>query len=335
MDKSLDEISLKLAGYISDLKKNHINNDRIDDFPDRNKIKSNNEANIKIIIEQGERLLNLNQDSILFGLNIHPNDKADLMMRFSSDLEQFATTEGLVLGGKRVLSYAQSRIAEHAFFHLASSSLLPNTYTTIDQHAGLAFSFYSIPFKIRVALENKIKSIIGFRSIYITKRNGQKIESYELPFTHILNELMFTKCLDLPCSLNNIKNIYQWSCNFCHTGEKEPMWLSMKALEIISPLFIYKYQKMYEINIVDLWHKFVLSEGYLLDKLKGYSGYVRPLYLFNKGWSIHKLQNHLNNPGNHKRKYRRTDAIDIRFNLSETEFSEATGYYCSRTKKHY
>ncbi|MFK8066087.1 hypothetical protein [Klebsiella pneumoniae] len=335
MNKSLDELIVKLTGYLGALREQKPNNESIGKFPSKRNLLSNNEAHIKIIIEQGERLLSLNKENELFGLKFHQNDKAVLMENFAADLEQFATTKGFYLGGKHVLSYGQSRIAEHAFFHLAASPLLPNTYATIEQHAGQVFSVYSIPFKIRVALENKIKSIIGFRSLNIIKKNGRNDESYELPFTHILNELKHTKCLDLPCSLDDIKNIYQWSCNFCHTGEKEPLWLSMKALEMISPLFIFKYQKIHEIDIADLWHRYVLSAEYITSKLIDYKGPAHPVYYFKKGWSIQKLQKHLNNPKDSKRKYSRKDATEIIFNLSETELCEVSCYWCSRTKEHY
>jgi len=336
MSKSWDEQSVKLAGYISTLKEQNVSNEGEDIFADKNILKSGDEEHIKIIIEQGEKLLNLSQDSTLFGLNHHQDDKAVLIDHFSSDLEQFATERGLRLGGKPILLYAQSRIPEHALFHLAASSHLPNTYTTIDQTAGRTFSLYSVPFKIRLSLENKIKGIIGFKSInIIKKRGGKKVESYELPFAYILNELMYTNCLDLPCSLENIKNIYQWSCGFCHTGEKEPVWLSMKALETISPLFIYKYQKMSEVDVADLWHKYVLSEEYILRKLIDYKGFTRPLHYFKEGWSVQKLQTHLNTPEDQTRKYRRKDAKEITFNLSETELSEVSSYYCGRTKEHY
>ncbi|WP_455916962.1 hypothetical protein [Pantoea agglomerans] len=186
MDKSRDELSVTLAGYISTLQEQVVSNEGEDSFPDKHKLKSGNEEHIKIIVEQGKKLLDLIQGSMLFGLNYHPDDKSHLIELFSSDLEQFATERGLHLGGKHILSYGQSRIPEHALFHLAASSLLPNTYTTIQQNAGLSFNLYSVPFKIRVSLENKIKSIIGFKSLDVIKKDGQKVESYEFPFSHIL-----------------------------------------------------------------------------------------------------------------------------------------------------
>ncbi|WP_337263634.1 MULTISPECIES: hypothetical protein [unclassified Serratia (in: enterobacteria)] len=335
MDESLDELSVKLNGYINNLKKENCDDGRANNFPNKNKLKSNNKTQIKIIIEQGEKLLSLNPNSILFGLSPHPKDKAILIEHFLSDLEQFATTKGIHLGGKHILTYAQSKIPEHAFFHLAASPLLPSTYETIEQHAGQVFNIYSIPFKIRISLESKIKSIIGFKNLEIKKWQGGTIKSYDLPFSYVVKELMHIKCLNLPCSLENILNIYQWSCDFCHTGEKEPIWLSMKALEIISSLFVYQAQKKHEIDITELWHKYVISEEYLLKKLINYKGFVRPLYLFKKNWSIQKLQSHLNTPEDEKRKYRRKDAEEVTFNLSETEFSEVSFYWCGRTKEYY
>ncbi|MEJ8918202.1 hypothetical protein WL832_26925 [Escherichia coli] len=180
---------------------------------------------------------------------------------------------------------------------MAASSLLPNTYKTIEQNAGKVFDTYSIPFKIRVAIENKIKSIIGFKSLAIIKNNGDKINSNEFPFAGVINELISTNCLELPCSLKDVKNIYQWGCEFCHTGEKEPVWLSMKALEIIALLFIYEHQKKNEINVIELWG----HEEDIINKLIEYKGVVKPLFYFKDEWSVQKLQDHLNKDGIQKK----------------------------------
>lgn len=335
MDELWNELSVKLNGYITTLKKTNPNGKYNNNFPRKNKISSTNEAQINIIFEQSEKILNLRENDNVLGLNLHQDDKVDLLKHFLADLEQFSTENGLYLGGNQIFTYGQSRIAEHALFHLAASPVLPNTYRTIEQHAGKVFDVYSIPFKIRVSLENKIKSIIGFESIDVVKLNGDNVKSYDFPFTYILNELIYLKCLDLPCSLENIKNIYQWSCNFCHTGEKEPIWLSLKALEIISPLFIFKYQKEYEISVMELWHRYVFSEEYMLEKLSRYKGFVNPIYHLKKGWSINKLQGRLNKPIDVKRKYKRKDAKEVLFNLSETQLSEVSYYFCDRTREYY
>ncbi|WP_455916961.1 hypothetical protein [Pantoea agglomerans] len=111
--------------------------------------------------------------------------------------------------------------------------------------------------------------------------------------------------------------------------------MSMKALELISPLFIYKCQKMYEIDASDLWHKYVISKEYFEEKARDQTMFPRPVYMFRTGWSVNKLQTHLNKPENPKRKYKRGDAKEIIFNLSEKELIEVECYYCSRTKESY
>lgn len=334
MDKSLEKLSEKLATYISNLKelnKEGVGKKITGRFPNKKELKENNEVHINIIIEQGEKLLNLSQNSTLFGLEFHYDDKAVLMEQFISDIKLFATMKNIHLGGRFILLLGQSKIPEHAFFHLAASSLLPNTYKTIEQNAGKVFDTYSIPFKIRVAIENKIKSIIGFKSLAIIKNNGDKINSNEFPFAGVINELISTNCLKLPCSLKDVKNIYQWGCEFCHTGEKEPVWLSMKALEIIALLFIYEYQEKNTINVRELWG----HEEDVKNKLAKYEGVVKPLFYFKEEWSVQKLQDHLNKDDIQKKICKMRGIKEIKFNLSETELSGVSAYFCERTKKLY
>ena len=35
-----------------------------------------------------------------------------------------------------------------------------------------------------------------------------------------------------------MKNIYSWSCKFVHTGQKEYRWLILKALDVVTQLFV-------------------------------------------------------------------------------------------------
>ncbi|EMJ9773702.1 hypothetical protein RGO69_000443 [Morganella morganii] len=319
-----------LEKYIDMLKKNYLIK-RTDNFPNKNDLKKNKEMQISIIVEQGMKLLDLQSDNCFFGLNIHHKDRHFLIEKFISDLEQYATINNIYISDNQPLLFAQSRIPEHAFFHLASSAILPSTYKTIAQHSGDVFDIYSIPFKIRAALENKLKSMIGFKKITFNVKS-ENINSIEFPFSYMINILSKLNCMNLPCSLSNIKNIYQWSCNFCHTGEKEPIWLSMKALDIISVLFLYEFQVKYRIEISELWHRYVLSTDYIVEKLFRYKGFVKPVYYFKKNWSVSKLENYLNNIERKKYKIR---GGDVEFSLSEMELSEVSYYWCGRMERYY
>lgn len=113
-------------------------------------------------------------------------------------------------------------------------------------------------------------------------RDGKALRaSAEMPFSRLLKALQA-----IDCSLDNIKNVYQWACDFCHTGEKEYLWLTMKALEIVSPLFIWEEQKKAEVTISDLWPSEGMSEEEEVMRLINFKGPSRPLYYYREGWSV-------------------------------------------------
>lgn len=105
----------------------------------------------------------------------------------------------------------------------------------------------------------------------------------------------------------------------------------MKALEIIALLFIYEHQKKNEINVIELWG----HEEDIINKLIEYKGVVNPLFYFKDEWSVQKLQDHLNKDGIQKKICKMRGIKEIKFNLSETELSGVSGYFCGRTKKSY
>lgn len=308
----------------------------LDMFPDKKALHSDTDLQLAIIAEQAEKLSTLQPGASLFGLDIHPDDHPALIKIFLDDLVQFTTLHRIDLGIE-IMSWGQMRIAENALFHLAVSTLLPSTYESIDQVGGRVFDTYSIPFKIRLALELKLRTIIGFEK-YETMLDGERTFSTEdLPFPALLKALRSIDCLDLPCSIVNIKNVYQWACNFCHTGEKEFVWLTMKALEIISPLYTYEEQKKSEVEISKLWSTEEMSEEDLCKRLIQHSGPTRPLYYFREGWTVERLQDVLNeNESKKVAKLKKGVKKKVcKYYLSETHLAEIAPYYCSRTRQHY
>ncbi|MEQ9767655.1 MULTISPECIES: hypothetical protein [Pectobacterium] len=304
-----------------------------DSFPDKNALLTDKSLQVAIIAEQAEKLSSLQSCSKLFGLVCHENDYQTLIKLFLDDLVQFATFNGIDLG-MNLMSFGQTRIAENAFYHLAVSPLLPSTYETIDQVAGQVFDTYSIPFKLRVALELKLRTIIGFEKYEVLQDEKAIRVSHELPVSHLLKGLKEIDCLELPCSLDNIKNVYQWACNFCHTGEKEYLWLTMKALELVSPLFIYQEQKKAQVSIYKLWPTEGVSEEEKIQRLISFEGPVSPLYYLRDGWTVQRLQDALNDAEEKKGNKRNKRSI-YKYSLSETNLAEIMPYYCSRTGQHF
>ncbi|NKJ68209.1 hypothetical protein EX191_10450 [Vibrio chemaguriensis] len=325
----MEDMDKKLADYVTNIKLNYLTGASKDsvDFPSKNKLERDNSASLKVFVEQAEKLLTNRIDYCIFNKSMGVKDRQSLLELLIADIEQFATNHKLKISDKFILTFSQSQISDHAFFHLAASSILPKTYESIDllQHKE-TFDMYSIPFKIRVAIENKIKSIIGFESCDITRNGKVKSGVQELPVTMVIQELINLNCLNLPCKLQCVLNIYKWSCSFCHTGEKEYLWMSMKAIETLSLIFLFDEQKKNEIKVIDLWPRYVLSEEYLATKLIEYRGFSSPLYYFKDGWSINRLEEKLNNSKTKGLRY-------YKFSLSEIALDEWKGFYCSSSKR--
>ncbi|EGQ7967210.1 hypothetical protein HJA62_004332 [Vibrio vulnificus] len=325
----MEDLEKKLAEYVTNIKLAYsIQIGCNFDFPSKKSLSKCKNAQLNILVEQAEKLLNCKNDFSIFGNEIGNKDRDGLIKVFIEDLEQFATLNNVAIGSGFIASYSQSRISDHAFFHLASCSILPKSYETIDlnEHEH-TFNIYSVPFKLRVAIENKLKSIIGFVSCDLSRNGLVQSGLRDFPVSMVIQELIKLKCLNLPCSLENISNVYSWSCSFCHTGEKEYLWMSMKAIETLSGLFLYESQIKYKIGINELWHKYVLSPDYLIEEMIRYKGVSSPLYYIKKGWSIKKLESSLNQTKNRS-------LSPYTFHLSEVELDGSSAFYCSSTNTH-
>jgi len=98
---------------------------------------------------------------------------------------------------------------------------LPDTYKNIEiRDQESTFSLYAVPFIIRLAIELKLKAIVGFVSSEIRLSDGQIKASNEFPALRVISFLLSSDLFEFPASLSEIKKIYNWSCGFVHTGEK-------------------------------------------------------------------------------------------------------------------
>ncbi|MEJ7139105.1 hypothetical protein [Amphibiibacter pelophylacis] len=320
----------KLSNYVNSIKKTHaIPTTPNNPFPSKNDLAKSSIAQLKILIEQAEKLIANNIRFPSSNNVLDVDDRNRLIGIFISDIEQFVTIENITIENHNLAHYAQSKISDHALFHLASQTIFPKTYESIEVKSSKeTFDLYSIPLKLRLALENKLKAIIGFKSSDVTCGNKVKSGTREFPVTAIIKFLKSLECLNLPCCLTDIENIYSWACKFCHTAEKEYIWMLMKAIEVNANLFLYQSQKKYEISIDTLWHDYGLSEENLLEKLISHKGLTTPIYYLKDGWTLKRIEDELNHPKN------RTSR-KLKFNLSETELDEAKSLYCSKTKEYF
>ncbi|WP_122411570.1 hypothetical protein [Pseudomonas viridiflava] len=294
-------------------------------FPNVTKLKKEPEEHFLVIVEQAKKVLNNCKRQPLCGLEHWGEDREFLIRFLADDLMQFLTEKEIRVPGINSLVFAQSTIPEKAIFNIARSRMLPATYGSIElANHPVAYQTFSIPFLLRLAIENKIKSIIGFVSSDIVRPNSPVIfNTQDIPVAGLIRELKALKCLTIPCSLDDLEQIYKWSCQFCHTGRKEYLWLSLKAVDILAPLFSYDENLGCQVDIQTLWKGDSLTPEATLERLIMHKGPCRPLYYLCSGWSTKKLESALN-----------SSAIKVlksyRFHLSDSALDEGSAFYCSK-----
>lgn len=185
-----DKLEEKLSSYIAEIENNtsYKTDTSNGAFPLKKTLNDEPLSHLKFIVKQAKNLLQDKSPSPLGGVNYWEKDKELMLRLFINDLELYSTDNNVQLGDGFIASYGRTMISDHAFFHIARSSLFPESYQTIDLlEDNKNYGIYSIPFKIRVALENKLKKIIGFESCDV-KRNGQvKKRANDIPFGMVIN----------------------------------------------------------------------------------------------------------------------------------------------------
>ncbi|WP_238785137.1 hypothetical protein [Pseudomonas sp. R84] len=160
------------------------------------------------------------------------------------------------------ITASQKSISGYTFLNHARAASLPHTYSFIDlPDQKRTLQQFSAPFYIRLALEDKFRNMIGFKSLRVAR--GYLIQTEEsFPVSLFIKFLMKKGSIffALNVSLEDVKNIYSWSCKFVHTGQKEYRWLILKALDVVSQLFVNHQGSGERIE--------TLKPGMTLDKLQ-------------------------------------------------------------------
>lgn len=197
------------------------------------------------------------------GINPTNIDLDSLFSIFANDIKQFSSENIELKLLENNLFFGQNQIPSNTLFELSRSLLFPDTYEKyIDLNVQQrVFELYSIPFLIRLTIEKKLKAIIGFNQSTIKLSDGQLKTSSQFPALKVINFLINSEFIDSPISFKELKKIYNWSCKFVHTGEKEYIWLTLKAISMLNELFP-EHQGKYNERIS------YLKEGVTLDSLQ-------------------------------------------------------------------
>ncbi|MCG6270618.1 hypothetical protein K6U70_00055 [Vibrio vulnificus] len=165
-----------------------------------------------------------------FGVKLKIEDTERLINLHLSDLYKYATKENIELNGR--LLFGHEYFNNGALFYLAKKTLIPSSFDNSRECESNGFDFYQIPFILRLAIENKAKSIIGYKSSKYVR--SQK--SCPFPTSKVIDYLIN----DENCILyayEDLLNVYKWSCTFVHEAKIDYIWNIMNAIKICEPVF--------------------------------------------------------------------------------------------------
>lgn len=302
---------MKLKSYIEKIKLNpKFNNKNFSgDFPNPSKLKEKPHLHLRIIVEQAEYLIagktNPKEFSAFIGIETTKKDIDSLINNLIHDIEQFSTQYPELKLLDNVIMFSQSQLPSYTLFTLARSKILPDTYKNyidlLDQPRK--FDLFSIPFLVRLSIENKLKAMIGFKSSKSKLSDGQNKVSDQFPALKVINFLQTSEQIKSILPFDEIKKIYNWSCGFVHTGNKEYIWLSLKAVSSLNKLFNYDYNRYYGRRI----------------------NYLTP------GVTVEELQSAINSsPSFSKPNETKIIEESLSLTLSATEFDETSGFWDKR-----
>ena len=264
---------------------------------------------LNIIVEQAERVIAAIDDPSLYmdHIGILPTsvDVSSIAKIFASDIKQFATENPDLKLIENNFYLAQNQLPSYTLFRLSRSKLLPDTYCKhiefLEQEN--VFSLYSVPFLVRLAIESKLKGMVGFKSSEIRLSDGSNKVSNEFPALKIINFLKSSDLIESPMPFEELKKIYNWSCGFVHTGKKEYIWMSLKAVSNLNVLFSKDYNQYY---------------GQRISYLKS-------------GVTLAQLQSEINaSPSFSKPSENKVAEEAIMLELSEDEFDDTCGFWDKR-----
>lgn len=305
------EVLMELKNYIDLVKCNpkYKSKDFKGNFPNPLSIKDKPHQHLNIIVEQAERVIAAIDDPSLYmdHIGILPTavDISSIAKIFASDIKQFAADNPDLKLIENNFYLAQNQLPSYTLFRLSRSKLLPDTYGNYvelnDQES--VFSLYSVPFLVRLAIEKKLKGMVGFKSSEIRLSDGHTKVSNEFPALKIINFLISSDLIESPIPLGELKKIYNWSCGFVHTGKKEYIWMSLKAVSNLNMLFSKDYNQTY---------------GQRICYLKS-------------GVTLAQLQSEINDsPSFSKPSENKVTEEAIMLELSEDEFDDTSGFWDKR-----
>jgi hypothetical protein len=212
-------------------------------FPSLETLKTKPQANFPIIVEQLQLIVTAlqsrSQKPKFLSVRVEEDDLARLLNQIISEISELQGELGEIFATDR-LSFGQTVIPGHTLFTLARSVPLSATYTKIDLlNQKSVLDSFSTGFLLRLAIESKLSTMMGFKSVKSIRSNKDEFVSDHFPVGAAFKFLKDRgdSYFSLPISITELKKVYDWSCRFVHTGRKEYIWMTLKAIAYVEKLF--------------------------------------------------------------------------------------------------
>lgn len=202
--------------------------------------------NLKVIAFQIKQLIDGIEMGSFYNLPIDEKKIESIIDDFVKDIKRFIQEEKIqslqgILGN--VWSFGQTGFHSKAVFDIILIQCVDGT--KIDSYDTIELYLKNLKqTSIRLAIELKVKEIIGFKS-YLNHKGQEKFIS----ISKIINFLKRDgkKWLDIPISLDELKSIYLWASNFVHNGKIIYEWQIHHSLYSLHDLFDVTKAKKFDI----------------------------------------------------------------------------------------
>ncbi len=212
-------------------------------FPSLETLRKKPHVHFPIIVEQMQLIVDLLQSDspklYLLGVWVEHEDLVNLLGQMIDEVSELQGELGELIATS-TLSFGQTIIPGHTLFTLARSVPLSKTYEKIDLlNQKWILESFSVGFLLRLAIESKLSNMMGFKSVKKLYSDGSEYSSDHFPVGAAISFLKEKgdQFFLLNASIAELKKVYDWSCRFVHTGRKEYMWMTLKAIAYVEKLF--------------------------------------------------------------------------------------------------
>lgn len=193
--------------------------------------------NLKVIVFQIKKLMEGIEKGRFYNFPISEKKIELIINNFVKDIKRFIQKEKITHLERSLnicCKLSQTQFDSKDIFEMILIRCADKTKIGSTHNVELYLNNLIRQASIRLAVELKVKEIIGFKS-YLDNKGQKKFISIITIINFLKNSKK--KWLDIPIELDEIKSIYLWACDFIHNGKIIYEWQIHHALYSLCDLF--------------------------------------------------------------------------------------------------